>query len=142
RQVHERILAGEEELTDVASTPTPAQLPPAPPLLLGREPDLARLDLETVPFPGEENHRPDPVRPGVVVVTGMPGAGKTALVLRWAHEHAGDYPDGQLYCDLRGFSGEEPLDPHEVLAIFLTSLGARPGSMPTLQERQAMLRSL
>lgn len=142
RQVHERILAGDEEPSDGDAAPTPAQLPPPPPLLLGREPDLARLDLETVPFPGEENQGPRPARPGVVVVAGMPGAGKTALALRWAHEHMDDYPDGQLYCDLRGFSGEEPLEPEEVLAMFLSSLGARPGSMPTLQERQAMLRSL
>lgn len=155
RELHERILTGEEEPAEVGTTPTPAQLPPAPPRLLGREADLDRLDRLTVSRPHHEGDgsaaegEGDPRSArhllrgaGVVVVTGTPGAGKTALVLQWGHEHAEDYPDGQLYCDLRGFSAEEPLDPHEVLAMFLTSLGARPGSMPTLQERQAMLRSL
>ena len=33
---------------------------------------------------------------------GPGGVGKSALVTRFAHEVAGDYPDGRLYCDLRG----------------------------------------
>ena len=67
---------------------------------------------------------------GVVVLSGMGGAGKTTLAVDWAHRIAADFPDGQLYLDLRGFdpSGRQ-LRPAEALTTLLRSMGAAaPGS--------------
>lgn len=59
----------------------------------------------------------------VVVITGSPGVGKSALVIRLARELAAEYPDGQLYSDLRG-GVQEPLSPSVVLGHFVRALGA------------------
>jgi hypothetical protein len=59
----------------------------------------------------------------VVVITGSPGVGKSALVIRLARELAAEYPDGQLYSDLRG-GAQEPLSPNVVLGHFVRALGA------------------
>jgi tetratricopeptide (TPR) repeat protein len=56
-------------------------------------------------------------------VHGMPGVGKTALVRRAAHRLAEDFPDGQLFVDLHGHTGQQPADPSEVLFGLLTSTG-------------------
>ena len=57
----------------------------------------------------------------VVVITGSPGVGKSALVIRLARELAAEYPDGQLYSDLRG-GVQEPLSPSVVLGHFVRAL--------------------
>lgn len=75
------------------------------------------------------------------VVTGMPGAGKTALAVRAAHACRAGFPDGQLYVDLGGPTGE-PVEPYTALGWFLNGLGVAADSVPaTLEERVQFYRS-
>lgn len=61
---------------------------------------------------------------GVVVLSGMGGAGKTTLAVDWAHRIAADFPDGQLYLDLRGFDpGGRQLRPAAALTTLLRAMG-------------------
>lgn len=95
----------------------PRQLPPAVRRLVGREDELAALDAAAAPG-------------SVVLLVGMGGIGKTSLALAWAHRNAPRYPDGVLYVDLQGFSGQEPLEPERVMTRFLVALGQPRGSVP------------
>ncbi|WP_191248394.1 AfsR/SARP family transcriptional regulator [Amycolatopsis deserti] len=83
----------------------------------------------------------DGEHPAVVVLSGPPGAGKSALAVHAAHTARDRYPDGQLYVDLRGTS-DSPRRPLEVLAELLHALGVPdPGIPRGLDERSALLRS-
>ena len=58
-----------------------------------------------------------------VVIDGMAGVGKTALAVHVAHQLAQEYPDGQLFADLRGYAdGVSPSTPTTVLTQLLRSL--------------------
>lgn len=94
-------------------TSRPAQLPPAPSGFVGRVTQLRRLDAIAARCRQ---------RTALVTVTGAPGVGKTALVLHWAHQVAADFPDGQLYLDLRGFDSSEPVTPSEAVRAMLEAL--------------------
>ncbi|MFI9274926.1 BTAD domain-containing putative transcriptional regulator [Kitasatospora sp. NPDC052896] len=67
---------------------------------------------------------------GLAVVVGPAGSGKTATVVRWAHQVAADFPDGQLFVDLRGFDPAGPAEPAEVLGRFLRALGLAEHTIP------------
>lgn len=68
-------------------------------------------------------------------ISGVPGVGKTALAVHVAHALVGDFPDGQLYVDLRG-----PAEPGQVLAAFLRALGV--ATVPEdHREREALYRA-
>ncbi|MEV7671709.1 helix-turn-helix domain-containing protein [Streptomyces sp. NPDC088752] len=81
---------------------------------VGREAELARLRALT----GQGTAG----IPAVVAVSGPPGAGKTTLALRAAHDLAGRFPDGQLMFDLRGTDDDAP-DAAELLLRVLKALG-------------------
>ncbi|GGM09128.1 AfsR/SARP family transcriptional regulator [Micromonospora yangpuensis] len=80
---------------------------------------------------------------GVVVIAGKPGIGKSALGTHLAHRLGGErFPDGQLYCDLRG-AGTEPVSTKDALGRFLRALGIPGPVIPDdTDERAEMYRTL
>ncbi|HEX7308586.1 AfsR/SARP family transcriptional regulator [Lentzea sp.] len=78
----------------------------------------------------------------VVTLAGPPGVGKTALAVHAAHRMRADFPDGQLYVNLRGYAPGPPLSAVDVLPRFLRALGTEPDQVPLDQdEQEAMFRS-
>jgi tetratricopeptide (TPR) repeat protein len=78
------------------------------------------------------------------MIAGTPGVGKTTLAVRWAHHVADQFPDGQLYVNLRGFDpSDSPVPPGEAIRGFLDALGVPAGHIPgTLEAQAGLYRSL
>jgi DNA-binding SARP family transcriptional activator/tetratricopeptide (TPR) repeat protein len=111
--------------------PVPRQLPAATALFVGREAELRQLD--ALLTRGAT----------VAVVSGPAGAGKSTLVLRWAHAAARHFPDGQLFLDMRGFDRAEGMTPREAMPLLLQGLGCRPREIPpTLDGQVALYRTM
>lgn len=104
----------------------PRQLPAALSDLVGRRRQLAELDAMT-----------DGAGSALVVVTGAPGVGKTALSLHWAHSVTARFPDGQLYVDLGGHRPGPPLPTREALACLLVGLGVPACAVPADEKHAA-----
>ncbi|MET8689525.1 BTAD domain-containing putative transcriptional regulator [Streptomyces sp. NPDC004732] len=125
----------------------PAQLPPSPAHFTGRHDTVRSLRLALAGGP-RGGSRADPrVSPRVAVVSGMAGVGKSALAVHVAHALREEFPDGQLYVNLRGATpGTTPLTPGQALAALLRDLGAEPRCAPDGAEdpaaESALLRSL
>ena len=77
-------------------------------------------------------------------IGGMGGVGKTALALHAAHRLRAEFPDGQLFLDLRGFTPDvQPVDAPEALDRLLRSLGVPARTVPREpDERAALYRHL
>jgi len=76
----------------------------------------------------------------ITAVDGMPGIGKTALAVQWAHQVADRFPDGQLYVNLRGFDpGARPVPATRAIRGFLDGLGIPAGQIPRSLDAQASL---
>ena len=78
-----------------ATTVVPRQLPAAPAHFAGRQQELTSLTGRLGASAGGGLT--------IVAISGIPGVGKTALALHWAHQVQQRFPDGQLYVNLRGF---------------------------------------
>ncbi|UMP00028.1 AfsR/SARP family transcriptional regulator [Amycolatopsis sp. EV170708-02-1] len=133
RELHSRVLSADPALRRAETPrPTPRQLPLAPRTFTGRHRKLEELTT-TLSAPG-----------GVVAIVGQGGVGKTWLALRWAHQHTGLFPDGQLYADLRGWSQDEmPVTHTTVVRRFLDALGVPTAAVPDDPAAQVTLyRSL
>jgi tetratricopeptide (TPR) repeat protein len=122
----------------------PAQLPADVDKFIGRAQELVALDrvlAETTKQASAAGGEPTAV--AISVISGTAGVGKTALALRWAHRVRGEYPDGQLYANLRGYDPDQPILAGDVLAAFLRSLGLAGQEIPLeVEERAAVYRSL
>jgi DNA-binding SARP family transcriptional activator len=106
-----------------AAETTWSMLPPDLADFNGRIPEVAALRaLATNAASGE---------PAVAVVHGMGGVGKTAVAVHAAHRMAAEFPDGQYFLDLRGFTpGQQPLDPADGLDVLLRASGLPPDAVP------------
>jgi tetratricopeptide (TPR) repeat protein/DNA-binding XRE family transcriptional regulator len=124
-----------------AAATVPRELPADVVAFTGRDVELAELDLLLPTDTPARDGTPGPVV--ISVVSGSAGVGKTALAVRWAHRAAGEFPDGQLYVNLRGFDPDQPVTADEALAGFLRALGVPSGAIPLGEaERAARYRSL
>jgi tetratricopeptide (TPR) repeat protein len=139
-----------------AAHPVPRQLPAVPACFVGRGEALAALDVllpparapggASRPVPGGAPRpagAPGPA-PGVVVVSGMGGVGKTALAVWWAHRARAAFPAGTLYVNLQGYDPQaRPLRPAAALEGFLRALGVATERIPYhAAERAALFRTL
>jgi tetratricopeptide (TPR) repeat protein/transcriptional regulator with XRE-family HTH domain len=130
---------GAEELLPPAERPAtlllpiPRSLPADVPGFIGREPALAALT-DLLPPYGDAR---------VAAVSGTAGVGKTALAVHWAHRAAPDFPDGQLYVNLRGYDSGPPRSAADALAGLLRALGVEADRIPDeVDERSAVFRSV
>jgi tetratricopeptide (TPR) repeat protein/transcriptional regulator with XRE-family HTH domain len=84
-----------------------------------------------------------PAAIAISAIGGSAGVGKTALAVHWAHQIAAEFPDGQLYVNLRGYDVGQPMPTSEALAGFLRALGLTDQGIPgNTDERAAVYRSL
>lgn len=133
RGIERQVLAGEPvELAGTRPAPaSPAQLPHTVREFVGRDTELSTLD--DLLAGGEK----------VVVVSGTAGVGKTALAVSWAQRVRDQFPDGQLYVDLHGYSPKSPIAPHDALTGFVRAFGVPGAAIPSsLDELAALFRSL
>ncbi|MFF4160930.1 BTAD domain-containing putative transcriptional regulator [Streptomyces sp. NPDC001678] len=159
RTLHERILACAPDLVPAAA-PVTAVARAARPQQTGAAAGVAgpadfarpaQLPADISDFSGRDEAvaelcraltDPDRTALAVASVSGMGGIGKSTLALRVAHQVKGEFPDGQLYADLRG-SGTDAADPGTILVSFLTALGVSRRKVPgSLEDRSRMFRTL
>jgi Mrp family chromosome partitioning ATPase len=111
----------------------PRQLPAAPRQFTGREPEL-----ETLETLAKEALTEDAVV--ITTIGGTAGVGKSALAVQFAHQVADEFPDGQLYADLRGSgTAGPPASPQEVIRGFLDAFSVDPARIPADPRSQAAL---
>ena len=145
--LHQRILSADPALamTEPAQPEqaqlrrsVPRELPPTVPGFTGRRAELEALT-QLLDRPREQ----DAEAIVISAIGGTAGVGKTALAVRWAHQVAGRFPDGQLYMNLRGYDPGQPVRAADALARFLRSLGMPGQDIPADEdERAARYRSL
>lgn len=146
RRLHDDILSNRDLVAAAEDTGVPAvvsasppvpvvprQLPAAPRQFSGRE-----AELEALRALAREAVTGDAVV--VATICGTAGVGKSALALRFAHQVADEFPDGQLYADLRGcgISGT-PASTQEVIRGVLDAFSVEPARIPADPRSQAGL---
>ncbi len=124
--------------TPPAGMPVPAQLPAAATAFVGRDEELAELDRVLADGPGRAGAE-EPSTVLISTVDGAGGIGKTATAVTWAHRAREQFPDGQLYANLHGYSSVPAAQPVDVLGRFLEALGIPPEQVPVDLEAAASL---
>ncbi|NGY63632.1 tetratricopeptide repeat protein [Lentzea sp. NEAU-D13] len=133
------IVRGDVSLaTDSPTTVVPRQLPADVALFTGRVDDMGRLEGFLQDIAGA-----DTSALVISAIAGTAGVGKTALALHWAHRVRKEFPDGDLYINLRGYDPEPPVTSEEALSHFLRALGTPASDIPpSVAEKSALYRSL
>jgi DNA-binding SARP family transcriptional activator len=142
QSLQQRILAGEsaedsplQQQLSVTGT-VPVQLPPPVVTLVGR---VGAVDTISSLLAGRLTleHR-------IALVVGPIGSGKSALVVRIAHDHRALFPDGVLYVDMGAVREKEENSPiSTALRSFLFALGMSEREIPSHEaDRVTLYRSL
>lgn len=142
RSIHASLLRGDAKAAVAPSRPQ-ADIIPAPHQLPTSSADLVgRTEmLEQIHRLAQRSAAATKVAT-TVLVSGPPGVGKTALAVTAAGQLRSDLPDGEIYVDLRGFTGD-PVDPGDALATMLTAIGIPPNAIPDgIEGRRLLYRSL
>ncbi|WP_394615829.1 NB-ARC domain-containing protein [Lentzea sp. JNUCC 0626] len=133
REFHDRLkengVAGTRSRTGTAGVLVPEQLPLDVPTFVGHEEKLTELDAAAG-------------QPGVVIVDGQGGVGKTALVVHWCHTRRQRFPGGVLFADLHGFSDGAIVAASSVVDRFLQGLGVPPDRIANPEHRTAKLQTV
>jgi len=132
-----QLTAAEPTHTPHPDAVVPRQLPALAPHFAGRAVECRELTawMRAVPIGGTVV---------VTAVSGTAGVGKTALAVYWAHQVADQFPDGQLYVDLRGFDpAGDAMSAQEAMHSVLEALGVPPTRIPSgLNTQIGLYRSL
>ncbi|MEV2213885.1 BTAD domain-containing putative transcriptional regulator [Streptomyces sp. NPDC050997] len=131
--LHERILRQDPSLTrpERAASRVPHQVTEAPHALPFDVPDFSGRSPE-LQWVCDAARRAPEGAPTVLSVDGMGGGGKTALAIRAAHQLAEQYPDGNLFIDLHGFTpGKTPLSAFQAQGDLLAAAGISSEELPT-----------
>jgi DNA-binding SARP family transcriptional activator len=131
-ELHQRILSCDPDLAVGPSGQHPGVAPPD------------TLPLETSEFVGRhEQLALLGGTPGIAIIEGMPGVGKTALAIRAARLVSRQFPDGTLFLNLHSHDpGSSPLGPAEALRRLLQMLAVPAAQIPdTIGERAALWRA-
>lgn len=126
RRLHQAVLATDARAATARTSRevVPHQLPAVGRSFVGRTRELADLDRVLLGSTGPTA--------SVAVISGTAGVGKTALAVRWAELATPDFPDGQLYVNLRGFDPSGDLvSPEDAVRGFLDALQTTPGRIPS-----------
>lgn len=144
RDVHTEILSSDasartpkpaSRVTPSMAQPVPQSLPPGVRGFTGRHTELKELDTHLNESEG--------LAPGLVVLHGPGGVGKTSLALQWAQRARCRFPDGQIYLNLRGYGTSHPIDVPKALARLLQSLGVTGEQLPgEVAQRETLWREL
>ncbi len=143
RALHADLLRGdlapppEQPAQAVERGQVPHQLPASTRQLVGRHAELGLIDdLARQVRSGELNH------PATVLVSGMPGVGKTALAVTAVERLREFLPDGELYLNLSDWRGKE-VDPWGAMSRMLDAFGVPAGSIPqSADSRRSLYRSV
>jgi DNA-binding SARP family transcriptional activator len=145
QELHQRILTGDPGLgvpqhaapAATGRAAVPRELPAPVSRFVGRAGELATLTGLL------DQAEQTPTAIVISAIGGTAGVGKTALAVRWAHQVADRFPDGQLYVNLRGYDPDQPMASADALAGFLRALGVPGQDIPAgEEERAARYRSL
>jgi DNA-binding SARP family transcriptional activator/tetratricopeptide (TPR) repeat protein len=141
RDLHSKILRADPDLRAgrrADNRIVPQQLPATPAHFAGRLSELRALSgmLGLSTQAG-----------GIVVISaiaGTAGIGKSTLAVHWGRQNLAQFPDGQLFVDLRGFGpGTQPMTAVEAIRGFLDALAIPPDRIPKgLQAQASLYRSL
>jgi tetratricopeptide (TPR) repeat protein/transcriptional regulator with XRE-family HTH domain len=121
------------------SAMVPRQLPAPVRHFSGRSRELATLGAML-----DRTGEPTAGAAPVIAICGSAGIGKTALAVRFAHQVADRFPDGQLYVNLRGFDPVvAPMSPTQAAQLAFDAFDVPAGRIPAgLDARVGLYRSL
>lgn len=133
RRAHESLLPRTE--VTVPRRPLRSLLPPDPDDFVGRAELTATLDRLARTADGR-------LRPGLIILDGLAGIGKTSLAVHWAHRTLGTLVDNAIYLDMHGFEGGKRREPAEVLDELLQAFDVPADRLTDAGRRAAKVRRI